>query len=730
MRLASSVFLSGLLAVAATANDAETERDFGFRPLEIYEFDNGASRLVVKDINNDGLDDVLFANNHISRLEILVRKAEVVDAGDGLPELEDRFENKGLLVDQNLSALRVADLDNNGRPDIVTFGTAIGLQIRYQNEDGTFGEPEHIFVKDPGDVTTIQIGDLNGNDRQDILVCRNDQADLHWNTVDRPFQNKKTLTFAADKSFYGDIADINGDGIADLAFHFNSTRNPLKVRYGKGGGLYGTEQPLDLPPRQYMDILQHEGTTPQIGMVLRNRLAFRLYGFEEKEQPQLLAAQEISPSRIGLEGTNKKADPAWLAADFDADGYDDLLVAAPELSRLHLYHGTANGLDPEPQRIDTLSEVTRLSRLSNGDILVVSKKEKIAALHSAKDIEHFPTILSTPGAVLAGCTIEPSGECWFVCKNDAKEMQLVRMGKPGEAVSIYLLDMQNDPADLLAFQLPGNKTGLIFFMAYDTPKMQIFDGTKIEELTSESFRALTQQLTLSNIRLASPGEGSVLTVAQGAIARRFEWQGDRYEAVRQFNPENPRGELIASCGYGLLDGSAGTFLYDRNSGDLVRFDAAGDGWGKVHIPDPDQTLFDLVQLKNPLRDSLVLIDRTGLNEILGNGTRLAPVSEAEYVSPSENPMLAYAKLVQLGTPPRPMIALVDPANRAIELVRQVDGKLERELSFEVFLTSDFVDRKQNRGTEPHDVESGDLNGDGIGDLVVLSQDKLLVYLGE
>jgi hypothetical protein len=93
-------------------------------------------------------------------------------------------------------------------------------------------------------------------------------------------------------------------------------------------------------------------------------------------------------------------------------------------------------------------------------------------------------------------------------------------------------------------------------------------------------------------------------------------------------------------------------------------------------------------------------------------------------------MLAYAKAVMLGAPPRPMIALVDPANRTIELVSQTNGTLNKELIFEVFLSSDFVNRKQNRGTEPHDLESGDLNGDGIGDLVVLSQDKLLIYLGE
>ncbi|MCK5675472.1 MAG: VCBS repeat-containing protein, partial [Verrucomicrobia bacterium] len=146
---------ASLLLTCALAD--ETPRDFGFQPLEIFEFDNGTSRLIVDDINGDGLDDILFANNHISRLEILIRKADA-ERTDDLPELEACFENKGMIVDQSIKALRVADLDNNGRLDIITFGTAIGLQLRYQQEDGTFGDPEHIFIKDPSSVVTIQIG--------------------------------------------------------------------------------------------------------------------------------------------------------------------------------------------------------------------------------------------------------------------------------------------------------------------------------------------------------------------------------------------------------------------------------------------------------------------------------------------------------------------------------------------------------------------------------------------
>jgi hypothetical protein len=137
-----------------------------------------------------------------------------------------------------------------------------------------------------------------------------------------------------------------------------------------------------------------------------------------------------------------------------------------------------------------------------------------------------------------------------------------------------------------------------------------------------------------------------------------------------------------------------------------------------------------VQLKHPDRDIIVLLDRTGINEVIGNGTKLDVEVAAEYISPSDDALLSYAKRVKLGAPPRPMVALVDPSNRAIEIVTLQDEELINELVFEVFLTSDFANTGKSRGSEPHDLESGDLNGDGIGDLVVLAHDKLLIYLGE
>ncbi len=727
MRQHILLFLLGFFRMVSAAVP-ESECNLGFQSLEIYNFKMGTSRLLVSDINRDGLDDILFVNNNASRLEILIRKTSVKTDGE-IPELEDCFENKGMIVDQGLAALHVADLNNDERPDLITFGTPLGLQIRYQKKNASFGEPKRIFIKEPSEVITLQIGDLNENGCKDILVCRRDRADLHWNTQKRPFQDKKTLIFSNDQCYYGDIVDIDHDGIEDLAFYMRSKKNPLRIRYGKGDGLYGIERLVNLPPYQYARIFRGKGYVSKIGIIPRNQSVFRMYEFIEREQPVLLEAQETIPRRIGLESPSKKIVPAWVTADFDTNGYDDLFIAAPELSQLHLYSSDASGLNPEPQRIDTLSGVNRISRLSTGDILVVSKKEKLAALHLVEDLKRFPSILKTTEDVIAGCGIPSDEKIWFLCK-DKKKLSLICTKPDTQKVSTFSLDLKNDPSDLMAFHLPENKTGFILFMPYDSSKMYVLDNEILKPLPSKSFRALTQSLTRSNIRLETPGDGTVLTVSKGAIARRFEWENDHYEITRQFNSKNSRGELVSSCNYKWLDGATGTLFYDRNTADIIHFNDKNIAQGRIHISEADQTIFDIVQLKNKDHDTVLLLGRTGLNEILSNGTRLTPVSEVEYVSPSENPRLRYAKIVQLGSPPRPMVALVDSANYSIELISQTNRKFNKELIFKVFLTSHFINSNQPRGTEPHDMESGDFNGDGIGDLVILCQNKLLIYLGE
>lgn len=723
----SALIMAASLSIAA--EDAAQQRTIGFQPLEIHTFKLGASRLTIDDLNQDGLDDVIFANNNVSRLEILIRKPNFENLGD-LPALEECFDDCGIIVDQGIGDLHVEDLNNDGRKDLVTFGGSLGLQIRYQQADGSFAEPDPFFMKDLSEISAIRFKDLNADERKDLVICRRNKMEIFWNTENAPFQKKKTLSFSGSNCISAEVVDVNSDGIKDLIFFFSSSTSPITIRYGQGREEFGVEQPIKLPPSQYRILLGKDGNDPKLGVVLQSRLGFRTYRFEESDRPALMETQETSPLRVGFEGTGGQNEPAWLVGDFNGDKFFDLLVAAPELSRIHLYAGVENGLNPHPTPIDSLSQIERMSKLSNGDVLVLSTKEKIAAVHFAGTLDQFPKVLNTSGEVLTGCGIESGKACWLVCKEKDGKLKLAHFTDVQSEPEMIELDLRNEPTDILAYSLPNDKTGILLFIPYETPKMYIHSKDGLKELGAESFRAIAQQLNRENFLLEKPGRGEFITVTQGAVARRFEWKEDHYEVIRQFNPENPQGELIAACAYSLYDGSDGILFFDRSSSDLVYFSDEESDWGKIHISDADQTIFNLVQLQNGHHDVILLIGQDGVDEVVGNGKRLEAVMVAEYTSPADDPVLVYARDVNLGEPLQPMIALLDTANRSIEIVKEEESTLIRELGFEVFLITDFSDSSSSRAVEPHDLESGDLNGDGIGDLVALCQDKLLIYLGE
>jgi hypothetical protein len=64
-------------------------------------------------------------------------------------------------------------------------------------------------------------GDFNGDDRPDLLVRRSDtQWNIFFSTTDgRWFVPQPAMTFNATVRGYGEIADLNGDGLADIIWH-------------------------------------------------------------------------------------------------------------------------------------------------------------------------------------------------------------------------------------------------------------------------------------------------------------------------------------------------------------------------------------------------------------------------------------------------------------------------------------------------------------------------------
>src|SRR5271155_4466224 len=103
---------------------------FGFAGPEIYPIDEQISLLHSADLDGDGLNDLIVVNNLRSKINLLynetgktnqaVKPAVKLEINELSPDA--RFRIDSIPVDEHIAALAVADLNGDGRPDIVFYG--------------------------------------------------------------------------------------------------------------------------------------------------------------------------------------------------------------------------------------------------------------------------------------------------------------------------------------------------------------------------------------------------------------------------------------------------------------------------------------------------------------------------------------------------------------------------------------------------------------------------------
>jgi len=272
-------------------------RDFGFGAVEIFQFKNDTSYLTIRDMNRDGLGDILFLNNKASRLEILIRIPSRT-SGRGFPRLNERFIDKGVVLDQWVKTFQVADVNGDQRPDILGIGDRLGLVIYTQEADGSFGEPVTRGIKDTASLVNLVAADLDNDSFTDILVCRKENAEILRGNGKGEFKTHTLLRFSSGGCRGAMAADINGDKLPDLLFYLGGETNALRVRMAIGKGKFGWEESLPLPPVRSLRGVRLAGEgNPQLAVILKNGLIVRLYAFERKKQGHLLDRVEVLPQR-------------------------------------------------------------------------------------------------------------------------------------------------------------------------------------------------------------------------------------------------------------------------------------------------------------------------------------------------------------------------------------------------------------------------------------------------
>jgi hypothetical protein len=759
-----AAIMAALAAFSFSAPAAVVTNVLGFSGHEIFPIDQQISQLHVADLDGDGLNDLMVANNLRSKINLLYNLTGKTNHAEAAPprklELNElppdsRFRIDSVPTDERIAALAAVDLNGDHRPDLVYFGDGKDLIVRYNLGTNGWSEPKRWHFDDgmisPNALVT---GDLNGDGLDDVLLL-GDSGTAYFlaQRKDHTLAEPEKIAYSGTPKAVA-IADVDGDGRNDLVFIDFDSSSPFRLRRQNSNGRLDPEIYFKTPPVRsfWLDNLAGDRTNYLVSIVTATGRA-EVSQFIRKPAEPLSGAFKQGQLQILPLNKTDAAQRGVLWADVDGDGRTDLIVAEPESGQLSVYLQQADGTLAEPKKFPSLAGVSQIAvgdwnQDGRPEIFLLSRDENAVATTQFDQNGHlpFPTplplegkpLLMTVGALKAG---DKPTLAVIVDKDGTRS--LVTRTADGRTATQKLSDSFKSNPTTFAVQ-DVNQDGLadlVVLIPYEKIKvlLQKTDGTFDEKDIDPPGGALERPwLAAADVdgdgkpELLLPQKNFVRAVVLEPEAKRSgstnapNWS---FRVKDQINGSDSDSRIVGAVA--VPNGKNATpslFLFDAEHKQLTlcERDAAGV-WQVVKNLDLPVTSFTSL---NTASIGAAAVTFAGQNSVAwlplaGDVWQLLKLDD--YDTPIKDGYLNDVVAGDLTGGGRKQLVFMETARNYLDIVLfDARRKLVPGDRWQVFEQHTFRGA-QNAIPEPRECAVADVTGDKKNDLIVLVHDRILVY---
>jgi FG-GAP-like repeat len=326
----------------------------GFSPARRTELPTlGATGVAAGDLNQDGFTDLVFSNAGNDTTHDVASYIYWGSATGFAPYLRGEVQTFGA------ASVNVADLDGNGRPDLLVVNQYSGKAHGKVYTGIFWGNPHHYYstasmTQLPGlgsyDTT---VADFNDDGFTDVELTNSytDHAYLYWGAKEG-FSEERRVDLPAGGAWGSSTADLDRDGYLDLVFtHKLDGKNVGSILWGGSQG-YSKER------RTVLQLKNRQSLSNNIADLNRDGYLDLIFPDEYFGDVQIYWGAEDGYSER-RSWTRSLSSGSIELADLNGDGFLDFVIAGgfePKTkshnAKTRIFWGTAEGTPSERDVIE------------------------------------------------------------------------------------------------------------------------------------------------------------------------------------------------------------------------------------------------------------------------------------------------------------------------------------------------------------------------------------------